>query len=297
MPWRSRLLRLFQSTLVLGMLALLGGLLAAASGRHYLQQRARQIDADAAQRYAMSQVVVAKRDLASGERLDPDALAVRPMPTAYLPGDSIAAADAAGLLGRRLSSDLKRGEALQDSTLQPVLMSLSRTLPAGVRALTVAVDDLNAHSGLLRAGDNVDVYLVERDGDRSRIGLLQEKLRVLATGSRTAAQSPAQGGSALQDFGTVTLQVDDSQARRLVLARQAGDLSFVLRADGDETPAAAQLLDSRFLLVPAAGSAGAASSRRQAGYAIELLIGGGGGPAPVRHWLRVAAPGSAEGGV
>jgi Flp pilus assembly protein CpaB len=90
MPWTNRLLTLFRSTLVLGMLALLGGLLAAASGRYYLLQRARQIDAEAAQRYAMSPVVVAKRDLASGERLEPDALAVRAMPIAYLPGGSVA---------------------------------------------------------------------------------------------------------------------------------------------------------------------------------------------------------------
>lgn len=297
MTWRSRLLRLFQSTLVLGALALLGGVLAAALGRHYLQQRARQIEVEAAQRYAMTPVVVAKRDLATGERLDPDALAVRPMPTAYLPGDSVAAVDAATLLGRQLSSQLKRGEALQLSTLQPLLMSLSRTLPAGVRALTVAVDDLNAHSGLLQAGDNVDIYLVERDGTRSRIGLLQENLHVLATGSRTATPSFTEGGNESRDFGTVTLQVDDSQAQRLVLARQAGELSFVLRAVGDASPAPSQLLDSRLLLTPGTQPAETRSSRRRPTDAVELLIGGGGGPTPARHWLRIAAPAPSEGGV
>jgi pilus assembly protein CpaB len=296
MTWRSRLLGLIQSTFVLGMLAILGGALAAALGRHYLQQRARQIEIEAAQRYAMSPVVVAKRDLAAGERLDPDALAVRPMPTAYLPGDSVAAQDAATLLGRQLSSHLKRGEALQLSTLQPLLMTLSRTLPPGVRALTVAVDDLNAHSGLLRAGDSVDIYLVERDGARSRIGLLQENLHVLATGSRTATSSFPEGGTASRDFGAVTLQVDDSQAQRLVLARQAGELSFVLRAVGDVSPAPRQLLDSRLLLTPRTKSADTRSSRRAPTDAVELLIGGGGGPTPARHWLRIAAPAPSEGG-
>jgi pilus assembly protein CpaB len=255
------------------------------------------MDAEAAQRYSMSPVVVAKRDLASGERLEVEALAVRPMPTAYLPGGTFAAGDAASLLGRRLANDLKRGEALQHSALQPVLLSLSRTLPAGVRALTVSVDELNAHSGLLRAGDNVDVYLVEHDGARSRIGLLQDKLRVLATGSRTEGLSPKEGNNASQDFGTVTLQVDDGQARRLVLARQAGELSFVLRAEGDESPAPDQLLDSRYLLAPSVRQAGAGRPRRQAGDAVELLIGGGGGPAPARHWLRVASPAAGDGGV
>lgn len=297
MTWRSRLLSLFQSTLVLGMVALLGGLLAAALGRHYLHLRARQIEIEAAQRYAMTPVVVAKRDLATGEQLDPDSLAVRPMPTAYLPGDSVAADDAATLLGRQLSSQLKRGEAVQLSMLQPLLMSLSRTLPAGVRALTVAVDDLNAHSGLLRAGDRVDVYLVERDGARSRIGLLQENLHVLATGSRTATPSLTDGGNESRDFATVTLQVDDSQVQRLVLARQAGELSFVLRAVGDESPAPRQLLDSHLLLTPGTRSADTRSSRTRPSDAVELLIGGGGGPTPARHWLRIAAPAPSEGGV
>jgi pilus assembly protein CpaB len=296
MRWKSGLLRLFQSTLTLAVLALLGGLLAAASGRHYLQQRSRQIDAEAAQRYSMLPVIVAKRDLASGERLDPDSLAVRPVPTTYLPAGSFAAGAAAALLGRRLSSDLKRGEALQSSTLQPALVSLSHRLPAGIRALTVAVDDLNSHSGLLRAGDSVDVYLVEREGARSRIGLLQEQLQVLATGSRTVGQASTEGENAPQDFGTVTLQVDDNQAQRLVLARQAGDLSFVLRAVGDESPAPVQQLDSRYLINPATRSAGTRPPRNHQSDAIELLIGGGGGPAPARHWLRVASPGLDAGG-
>ncbi|MEY2853110.1 MAG: hypothetical protein RL030_242 [Pseudomonadota bacterium] len=294
MQWKAGLLKFVRSTFLLALLALLGGLLAAASGRQYLQQRLRQIDTEAAQRYALSPVIVAKRDLESGERLEPDALAIRPMPTDYIPGDSIAAHNAALLVGRRLASDLRRGEALKYSGLQPVLTSLSRSLPKGARALTVAVDDLNAHSGLLRSGDNVDVYLVERVGARSRIGLLQERLRVLATGSRTTASSP-DGGNASQDFGTVTLQVDDSQARRLVLAREAGDLSFVLRAEGDEGPAPAQLLDSRFLLARAPSTSGSGTSRLQSASAVELLVGGGGGPAPVRRWLKVAAPGSDQG--
>jgi pilus assembly protein CpaB len=287
---KSRLAALLRSSVALGLLAVLGGLVAATTGRHFLQQRALQVESEALARYAMAPVVVAKRDLVAGERLEAVALAIRPMPRAFLPAGAIAPEDAAALIGRHLAADVKRGEAVQQVIVKPVMQSLAQVLPEGSRALTVAVDDLNAHGGLLRAGDVIDVYLVERGGTRSRIGLLQQKVRVLATGSRTAQATGNGEGPTGQDFGTITLQVDDAQARRLVLARDAGDLSFVLRARGDESPAPPQLLDSSRLLEAPEGRSSVQVIRADRNDVVELLLGGSGGPAPTRHWLRVGVP-------
>ncbi|MDR2216282.1 MAG: Flp pilus assembly protein CpaB [Nevskiaceae bacterium] len=294
MQWKSGIAAMLRSSVGLGLVALIGGLLAAYSGRHFLQQNVLRLEAEAASRYAMSSVVVAQRDLMAGERLDPSVLAVRSVPTAYLPSDSISDNGAAVLLGRRLAANLKRGDMVQQSVLQPVVSSLSQTLPEGSRALTVEVDDLNAHAGLLRAGDVVDVYLIERTGAQSRIGLLQEKVQVLATGDKTQAASAGAMGAMGADYSTVTLLVDDAQARKLALARQAGELSFVLRAEADESPAPSELLSSRSLLDRIA--APNAPKPRAVNEDIELLVGGSGGPSPVRHWLRIGAP-AHQGGV
>jgi pilus assembly protein CpaB len=291
MHWKSRVTALLQSSVALALVAVIGGVLAIGAGRAFLQRTVQRLEAEAASRYATSAVVVADRDMAAGERLDSSALAIRQVPTAYLPSGVVTQDGAAVLLGRRLATGLKRGEVVPLSALQPLVSSLSQTLPQGSRALTMDVDELNAHAGMLRAGDVVDVYLTERNGAQSRIGLLQEKLQVLATGNRTQAASM---GVAAQDFATITLQVDDAEARRLALARQAGELSFVLRAEADESAAPTELMSSRSLLERIAAQSG--QPQRSANESIELLIGGNGGPSPVRHWLRVGAS-AAQGGV
>jgi hypothetical protein len=46
---------------------------------------------------------------------------------------------------------------------------------------------------------------------------------------------------------------------------------------------------------PASSGVTAGSGRRRPVAAVELLIGGKGGPAPERHWLRVASSGQNRG--
>lgn len=291
MDWKPRISALLRSSVLLGIVAILAGSAAAWAGRQFLQQRVEQIESEAVARFAMAPVVVARRDMMMGEQVVPDALAVRPMPAAYLPSGALTPDAAEQAVGQRISTSLRRGEALQLSMLQSTVATLSRGLPEGRRALTVAVDDLNAHAGLLRAGDLIDVYLVQREGARSRIGLLQQALRVLATGPSLQGSPLPSSEAGPADFGTITLDVDDEQARRIVLARHAGDLSFVLRAQADATPAPELPLDSRSLMAPAARARAPASSD-----AVELLIGGEGGPSPTRHWLRVGSRQSIPGG-
>lgn len=277
MNWKIALGEAWRSNVMLALVAVAGGAVAAFAARGYLLERARALETEAESRFAFQAVVVARRDLQAGDRLEPGSLALRRMPGSYLSSTVFSETEAGRVVGRRLAVDLRKGEPVLGIALQSHdADSLASSLPPGRRALTVAVDELNSHAGMLRAGDLIDLYLVqERDRDDSRIGLLLEQVAVLATGSTSSGADRA-------DFDTVTLLVDAEQAGRILLAQRAGGLSVVLRPTGDAGASRLTTHDSRSLWAEhRAGATGV-----KVDEAVELLLGGGGGPSPQRTWMR-----------
>ena len=283
-PSGTALSAILRSSVFLASTAVLGGVLAAASAHEYLTSRAEALREVSEKRFALRPIIVARHELRAGERLGPEMLAVRGMPAQFLPAQVFDGSEAAALIGRRLLHGLHKGEPVQGPLLQTVpTVPIQALLPAGRRALTVAVDELNAHSGLLRAGDRVDLYL-SRDSlnGQTRLDLLLEQVHVLATGGRTAQAGDSTDERRQQDVGTVTLLVDAEQAGRIVLAESVGQLTFVLRPESDDEGTRLPALDTRSLLP--------SLSRRPVGRdstdVIELLLGGEGGPVPRRSWLQ-----------
>lgn len=267
---------------LLGVLALAAGAAAVLAAQAYLQREVRRIEAGTEAQYRPVAVVVASRDLEAGETLSPEALAVRRMPSGFLPAGSVHDAAAGEVIGRRLKIPLRRGDALSRVALAPQgTSSLARELPDGFRAITLPVDDITSHAGLVRAGDEVDLYLMQdRGAQGSRLSVLLERVPVIATGESLHDDPVAADGGA---YGTITLRTSAADAARVLLAERAGSLAVLLRATGDVTPAQLTVSDTRTLLDP-----GRSSSRSRPGPAIELLLGGNGGPEPRRLWLRVA---------
>jgi len=274
----------WSSNLFLSAVALSGAVLAGYSARSYLGERSRELAAANERRFQMQPVIVAQRDLEAGQRLQQDMLALRPMPRDFLPAGILGSAQAADVIGRVLEHDLRRGEPLQSVALADEgESSLDSLLPVGYRALTVAVDELGSQSGLVKAGDSLDIYLVRESAGSSRTDLLLEQVPVLATGSRTL-DAPVQHDRST-DYGTVTLLVPAEQAVRIILANREGSLNFLLRSEGDTAPVSLRQLDSAHLFARQERSRGTAAPQDR----IELLLGGRGGPSPNRVWLQTAA--------
>ncbi len=189
---------------------------------------------------AKPQILVAAHPLRAGCLLKYDDIQPHEILAAAVPAGARidtpqARADLAGSMVRR---SLQPQEALLPADLlRPGDHGfLAAVLQPGMRAATVGVDAVSGTAGLIWPGDHVDVLLTQVADDRTlpaahrasaeavlgdvRVIAIDQQLMQGATGS-----SPEQGTT-----HTVTLEVTEAQAERVVLAERLGHLSLIVRA-------------------------------------------------------------------
>ncbi len=214
--------------------ALAAGVLSAWTARHHIQTRIAQIEAEL--RVPTVRRIVAAHDLEPGLRIDADHLAVREVPQAWAASDSVAPEHIEEVSGSVLSQGLRAGEPLLVAHLAYVgRQALSRRVASGRRAITIPVDDINSLSGMLQAGDLLDLYVSFEHQRRRITAPLLQGVRVLATGSQAGNTDGEDGAST--EYSTITLDAGPEDAVKLVAARQDGTITAILRHHRDEKPA------------------------------------------------------------
>jgi pilus assembly protein CpaB len=234
--------------LIILAVATLFGLGAAWLAARYLEERASEIELR--QQGQMGRAVVAKTDLAVGTPLTHDLAAIREVPVEWLHSSAITPEQFERAAGAVLAQPARGGEPLVWSQLEERRpASLSAHLAPGRRATTIPVDETSSLSGLLRPGDRIDLLAtVQRDKQHLTMPLLQG-VRVLATGSRTRPGEDVGAGDPLGGtFGTLTLDLSEEEATRLVAARALARLTAVLRNPQDIRTAPLQRTDALALL-------------------------------------------------
>jgi pilus assembly protein CpaB len=268
--------------------ALLAGTAGATLARNYLERRAQATDQQLSLRFAPRSVVVAGRQIQAGEQIGQEALAIRSIPQDFIPGDAVSAEQASSVLGRRSVLQLQRGDPLVKTNLRAPAGSLASLVTPGQRALTLSVDDVNTHAGLLKAGDRVDIYYsMNANAGAATLSLLLERVAVLATGSILVRPSGSRTSSDHnpEGFESITLLVSADDAARLVLAEHTGSLTVVLRATDDESPTTLRTRTSKDLWHTVQKSGAPTQPNEQ----VELLLGGSGGISPRRAFLVVGS--------
>ena len=198
-------------------------------------------------------VVVAKRDLARGETVSADTMAVREIPREYLPASAIAPDRFEGYVGTRLSAPMRAGEPLLHGALEGAdVTTFATKVRSGIRALTIAVDEVNSLSGMLQPGDRIDILLSVRLPSGSGTPTPQEvtrplmqDLRVLATGRQVRPGGDERQG---RNYTAITVEVTPEQAQKLVVAQRNGKLTAMLRNPEDRSPLASRTMDVYGLL-------------------------------------------------
>jgi len=231
-------LRVDRKWWVLAMALAAGGLAAWLSQRQ-IQSRIDAIEAEA--RAARVVVVVAAADLEAGQRLTAESVAVREIPAEWAPSGYLAPDRFAAVEGGVLAHPVRAGEPILPLYLEAERPApLAERLGEGRRAVTIPVDEISSVSGLLQPGDLIDLYVsFEHRGKRVTMPLLQ-RMRVLATGRQT--ESPGTGGEPQSGaFSTVTLDATPDDAVKLIIARDAGVMTAMLRRPGDGSPAPARV--------------------------------------------------------
>lgn len=153
-------------------------------------------------------------------------------------------------------SGLARTKLVKDSVLSKADItepeggySLSLKLQPGYRAISVPVDQVTSNSGFIEPGDRVDILLLgSQDGELLRYGNSSQGLyvttivhdaRVLAFNNKQTAESYQKARESngfengIPDDSSVSLEVTPEQANQVVLAKQLGKLTLVLRGQNE----------------------------------------------------------------
>ena len=229
-----------KTLIVLG-LALVIGLLAAWSARSYLGQRVAEIEARA--KVKTVGVVVAKADITPGQTLSTDNLAVRDIPAEWVQSAAVTPEQFDRVNGQTLALNLRAGEMLMWPMLeQRRAPTFSARVGSGRRALTLPVDEINSISGMLEPDDRIDLLItIDRAGKKFTAPLMHQ-VRVLATGQR-AEQGNTADGAQQRMYSTVTLDIAPDEAENLILAREVGKLTALLRHPEDKAGQAGKTLN------------------------------------------------------
>lgn len=223
-------------------------------------------------------IIVAKRDLLRGESLSSDNVAIRAIPADYAQSGSVFPEQFGSIEGEAIGFDLKAGEMLMWSQMEEKKVpTFSTRIESGRRAITVAVDEINSISGLLEPGDLIDLLVtVDQQGKKLTVPLIQS-VRVMATGQRSV-DDPQSGEKRL--YSTVTLNTDPRQAQTVVVAREAGRLTALLRNPQDVTPLQGMQGDLASILGQTNAPVAATATGQIALPAVPVLYGGTSGGIP-----------------
>jgi pilus assembly protein CpaB len=182
---------------------------------------------------ASVQVAVATENLPMGTMLTKDHVKLIGWPSSSQVPGGFPSVDA--VVGRGLIQGVSLNEPLTESKLAPVEAGagLSPSIPAGMRAMSVRVNDVVGVAGFVLPGSRVDVVLtLGRDAGISKIVL--SNVQVLTAGTKYDQDAAKNGQPIATRVVTLLLMPDD--AEKMALAETAGDITLVLRNPLDTVP-------------------------------------------------------------
>jgi pilus assembly protein CpaB len=227
---------------------------------------------------AMTHIVVADRTMQLGTRLD--ANNVRLM---AWPGDE----PVAGMFhriedceGRAVISNLAENEPVLESKLaaREAGAGLPATIPQGMRAVSVAVNDVVGVAGFVIPGTMVDVLVTGQvpgaAGQNNITRTILENIRVLAAGQKVEQDREGKP----QTVPVITLLVTPEDAARLTMAATEGKIQLALRntidtKSTDPLPVLQAVLFGG-PVAPVRPVEHRAAPIRPAAYAVEVITGG-----------------------
>lgn len=223
---------MFLLVLALGMAGL-----AAILVKTYLDKRAAELEASFADNTEKADVVVAKVDIPAGSRVVIDNFGIRQMPMDMIPPDAVFPENIDRVLGQSLKVGLPVGRPLLLGYLSSgTSPTFSDMLEENRRALTIAVDELNSISGMIRPYDRIDLFIISKDNHHSLGGkeskvvmpLLQDVL-VKATGNIVRRETTADGQEYERRYSTLTLDLPPDEIGKVLIAQENGELKAALK--------------------------------------------------------------------
>jgi len=179
-------------------------------------------------------VAVAAENLPTGTRLTRDHIKIVGWPKDSPVNGAFASPDA--LVGRGLIQPVNVNEPLTETKLAPVEAGagLPPSIPPGMRALAVRVNDVISVAGYTVPGTRVDVLVTLNRGDQSVSRAVVSNVQVLTAGTFRDSEQAKDGKPISSTVVTLMLTPDD--AERITLAQSLGSIMLVLRNPLDVVP-------------------------------------------------------------
>jgi pilus assembly protein CpaB len=182
--------------------------------------------------------VVATRDIAAGQQMAPDDLALGKVASDSIPSGSFNAV--ADLKDRVAATGIVKGQPVLESLLAPagVGAGVQALIPLGMRAITIQVNEFSGVAGLLTPGCRVDIISTVPGGDEKEGSVARtivQNVEVRAVGRQivppTAGGKPEteNNGQPAPAPTNVTLLVTPEQAEQVQLASVGGKPWLSLR--------------------------------------------------------------------
>jgi pilus assembly protein CpaB len=181
--------------------------------------------------------VVARRALPLGARITKEDVKLVAWPSRNpLPGGFTKIEQ---VVERGLVVPVLENEPLAESKLAPVEAGagLPPTIPAGMRAISVKVNEVIGVAGFTVPGTRVDVLAMVRQNQDSMSRIVVSNVQVLTSGTRFDQESSRKDGKPIKTT-VVTLAVTPQDAERIALAASGGEIILALRNPLDADPTA-----------------------------------------------------------
>ncbi|HET7850225.1 MAG TPA: Flp pilus assembly protein CpaB [Pseudolabrys sp.] len=201
-------------------------------------------------------ILVAKNDIPLGQSISGQDVKWQSWPVSAASGNFIRRSDRPQaiekLTGSLARSSFVAGEPIRDAKLVDTKGSgfMAAILPSGMRAISTQISAETGAGGFILPNDHVDVILTRRDKDADKgvnggqtSETILSNVRVLAIDQTIQEKN----GQKVVVGKTATLELTQSQAESLALARQLGMLSLALRSMADashDKPQATDALDA-----------------------------------------------------
>jgi pilus assembly protein CpaB len=219
-----------------------GGIAALLAGR----QKPAEVKQAEAPKVATIDVLVAKSDIPTGNKISPQDVQWQAWPASASTGNFIrkqnrpdAIEKLSGLIAR---APFVTGEPIREQKLVDAKGSgyMAAILPSGMRAISTQISPETGAGGFILPNDRVDVILTRRErsasgSDTQSSETVLSNVRVLAIDQTVQEKN----GQKVVVGKTATLELAPHQAETLTLAQHLGSLSLALRSITDaqrETP-------------------------------------------------------------
>lgn len=184
---------------------------------------------------ASSDVLVAAKDIAQGQKLQAGDISWKAWPKDMLPQGGLireAKGDAQTeeIVGQIARSRIYAGEPIRTQRLVATDKGyMAAILPKGKRAVAVGVGAETTAGGFILPGDKVDVILTRKHSGGATSEILLPNIKVLAIDTTTAGEEEKKSLRGR----TATLELTPGQAEIVAQAQETGALSLALRSAQD----------------------------------------------------------------